>query len=84
MTALTQERLKEVLNYDPDTGCFTCKVKRGTLKAGDIAGCVHRDGYVKIKVDYMSFQAHRVLCNLQERRKKAVIRADENIRRDLN
>ena len=50
---LTQERLKELLNYDSETGEFRYKKKRGNKRAGERAGCVrNNDGYRQICVDY--------------------------------
>jgi len=48
---LTQERLKELLSYDPETGKWTYLVSRGHLKAGSEAGSVGEDGYRRMTVD---------------------------------
>lgn len=50
-TKLTQERLKEVLNYDPDTGVFVWVGARGGKAAGQAAGCLTKQGHVFIGVD---------------------------------
>lgn len=57
---LTQERLKELLDYDPDTGAFTWKVNRTAgIKVGDIAG-TNNQGYIMIRVDGKKYSAHRL------------------------
>lgn len=57
---LTQERLKELLHYDPDTGFFTRLVSRGRAKAGDVAGSETDQGYIRIKIDLEDHQSHRL------------------------
>ena len=49
---LTQERLKELLHYCPDTGVFTWLIKANNNGAniGDIAGGLDVNGYGRIKI----------------------------------
>lgn len=61
MDTLTQERLKELLDYDPDTGIFVWKTRPSqNVKAGDIAGCKHSFGYVIICIRGTLYLAHRL------------------------
>ncbi len=56
---LTQERLKELLSYDPLTGVFLWKVNRYRVKAGDRAGCVSSsNGYRIIRIDQKNYSEH--------------------------
>lgn len=58
---LTQERLKEVLHYDPETGIFTwLKSRRCPVKSGGVAGTTNAKGYRQIMVDYRMYLAHRI------------------------
>ena len=58
---LTQARLKELLDYDPETGAFVWKQKlnRSTV-VGSKAGTVNTHGYVRITIDGKKHQAHRL------------------------
>jgi hypothetical protein len=52
---ITQSRLKELLNYNSDTGVFTW-IKR----SGSVAGGLDKCGYIHIRVDYNLYFAHRL------------------------
>lgn len=56
---ITQERLKELLSYDPETGVFRWKVDRRKVKAGTRAGALTK-GYIVISVDGKKYKAHRL------------------------
>ena len=57
---LTQEKLKQLLHYNPDTGVFSWLVSRGNVvKAGDIAGWINK-GYRMIKINGKNYSSHRL------------------------
>lgn len=57
---ITQERLKELLHYNPEDGLFTWKVARGCRPAGSYAGLYKHTGYCVIRADDILYQAHRL------------------------
>lgn len=60
---LTQDRLKELLHYDPATGVFTWLVRAGPRSAGSVAGCLHPSPgglYWGITVDGRFYYAHQL------------------------
>lgn len=59
MAELTQERLKELFDYDPTTGIFKTKVARGKVPAGRAYGS-HNNEYVQIWVETRGYAAHRL------------------------
>ena len=59
-TGLTQERLKEVLDYSPTTGRFRWRVRQGNMSPGCEAGTSSCSGYRAIRVDGLQHLAHRL------------------------
>lgn len=56
----TQERLREVVSYDPDTGIFTRLISVPFGPAGSQCGCKNLQGYVVFRVDGNLYYAHRL------------------------
>ena len=59
--SLTQQRLKEVLHYDSDSGVFTWAVNRTKAVKGKIAGAKDGHGYHIIGIDGVRHSAHRLV-----------------------
>jgi hypothetical protein len=60
-THLTREYVSEQLSYDAETGELRWKVaKSNCIKAGQVAGSIGIQGYLKVKIDRKLYQAHRV------------------------
>ena len=58
---ISAERLREVLDYNPETGEFTWKIATGRrVRVGGRAGTVSAKGYIVIKVFNINYQAHRL------------------------
>src|SRR5262245_33505102 len=60
-SALTAERLREVLDYDPSTGVFKSNGGRcGSRVGATLVGTVRPDGYREIRIDWQRYLAHRL------------------------
>lgn len=57
---LTQDRLKELLHYDPLTGWFTWRIGASMMKIGQRAGGLHGFGYRTIGLDYNKYLEHHL------------------------
>ena len=61
MERLTQQQLKQLLAYDPDTGAFTwLKPTSNRVKPGALACSVNTVGYVRIGIGGKRYAAHRL------------------------
>ena len=55
------EVLRELLNFNPNTGIFTWKVTRSNkIPVGVIAGSLGKNRYTRIKINKVLYSAHRV------------------------
>ena len=59
---ITQERLKELLRYDKETGQFYWRVRSNSkVEAGCQAGTVAKEGHIVISIDSKKYYAHRLV-----------------------
>ena len=57
---LTQTRLMQVFDYNPETGVFTRKLKQTGIKQGSVSGSLSTQGYLVTSVDGKLYSCHRL------------------------
>lgn len=57
---IEQEYIKNILNYNPETGIWIWIFPRPKIRIYDVAGGMTNDGYIKIKIDGKKYFAHRL------------------------
>jgi len=54
-------RLHELFLIDNASACLRWKINRSQMKAGNVAGAVQANGYVRVQVDGRFYAAHRLV-----------------------
>lgn len=57
---ITQERLKELLTYSPETGDFIWNYDIGNVKKGTVVKCKDSYGYITVGIDKKKYLSHRL------------------------
>lgn len=65
LVKLTQEKVREMFNYDPETGILTRRFKSGyrkrLLDVGSVAGCMTAYGYLRTRVYDKAYYNHIII-----------------------
>ena len=57
---MQHQHLKELLNYDPETGIFTWTKFRGNRYTGKVAGSVRPSGHIVMSINWKQYSAARL------------------------
>jgi hypothetical protein len=58
---ITQQYLHSIINYNQNTGIFTCKKKFSkSYNTGDVLGKLSKAGYFSIRINNKPYQIHRI------------------------
>ena len=58
---LTQERIKELFDFNEETGILTRKPSLRDKKGGKVVGCLANHGYLVVRIDYTLYLLHRII-----------------------
>jgi hypothetical protein len=59
---LTQEKVKQLFDYDHETGLLTRLTSpSGRVKIGDVVGCIGNRGYLTVSIDSKRYLVHRII-----------------------
>jgi hypothetical protein len=58
---LTAARVRELFDYQQDTGLLIYRIKSGKKMPGDVAGTLNGAGYIQVGIDYKLYLAHRII-----------------------
>lgn len=59
------EALRELFNYDSQTGVLTWRIARSNrIVVGSIAGTVDKKGYLRVKINGTNYLVHRVIWKI--------------------
>lgn len=58
---ISQARLKELFLYDEHSGRLVWRINRGPVKQGSAVGSLSNRGYLKTRINKVSYQVHRLL-----------------------
>ena len=57
---ITQQKLKELFNYNPETGIFTRKTNVSQCKVGGVAGSDNGTGGIRMRASGKQYYAHQL------------------------
>jgi hypothetical protein len=66
MRDVTVDLLKELFDYDKETGDLIWKVSKGGVTSGAVVGCITQYGYKQVRINKKSYLAHRIVFLLHK------------------
>lgn len=60
-TDLDLNELRNLLNYNPETGILSWRIDRNVIKAGEPIGSLHHSGYLVFKFKKRQYLVHRII-----------------------
>ena len=58
---ISAQEVRDLFNYDSETGLMTRKLKRGKCFVGDAVGSADMHGYLTVRVGVRSYKVHRII-----------------------